>query len=326
MKTRIFSGIQPTGIIHLGNYFGAIKNWLTLQEEHDAFFCIVDMHALTVHIPAEIRKRSTLDLIKIYLAAGLDPQKATIFIQSHVKQHAELSWILNTVTPINELERMTQFKDKSIQNKGNINTGLFTYPVLMAADILLYDTHIVPVGEDQKQHVELARTIARRFNKTYGETFIIPKSFVPQIGARIMGLDDPNKKMSKSASSDLNYISLMDDPSMIEKKIKKAVTDSGSDINFDKGEKPAISNLLALYSLVTDRAIDDIVEEYAGKGYGDFKTGLAIAVINFITPLQEKIKTISDKEALAIVKKGAAKANKIADAKMNEVKEKIGLV
>jgi tryptophanyl-tRNA synthetase len=326
MKPRIFSGSQPTGVIHLGNYFGAIKNWVQMQNDYDAFFCIVDLHSLTVYMKPQERQRHILDLIKLYLAVGLDPKKATIFIQSHVKQHAELSWVLNTVTPIAELERMTQFKDKAKQHKENINAGLFTYPVLMAADILLYNTQVVPVGEDQKQHVELARIIAKKFNKIYGETFIVPKSFVPQIGARLMGLDDASKKMSKSATSENNFIAITDDLKLVEKKIMRAVTDSDNKIYFDQEKKPEISNLLAIYSLVTDKKIENIVKEYEGKGYGDFKKGLAQAVVNFLKPIQNKIKSISDKQALKIVEDGAKKANKIADGKMQEVKKKIGLI
>jgi len=326
MKDTTFSGIQPTGIIHLGNYFGAIKNWILMQEEYDAFFCIVDLHALTVHQDAKQRQQSTLDLIKLYLAAGLDPKKATIFVQSHVQEHAELSWIFSTVTPIAELERMTQFKDKAAQHKENINAGLFTYPILMAADILLYNTKIVPVGEDQMQHVELARIIARKFNKLYGQTFIEPKSFIPQIGARIMGLDDPTKKMSKSASSEHNYIALSDDLKTVEKKIMKAVTDSGSEITFDLDKKPAISNLLAIYSLVSNQKVEEIVKQYKRKGYGDFKKGLAQVTVDFLKPIQDKINNISDKQAMKIVHQGAEAANKIAGAKMQQVRDKVGLL
>ncbi|HMN19190.1 MAG TPA: tryptophan--tRNA ligase, partial [Candidatus Moranbacteria bacterium] len=244
MKKRIFSGVQPSGNLHIGNYLGAIKNWVDLQDEYESIFCVVDLHAITVPQDPEKLRRKTLEIAKIYLAAGIDPQKSTIFVQSQVPEHSELMWLLNTVAKMSELEKMTQFKDKS-QKEGRegASLGLFAYPVLMAADILLYDTEIVPVGEDQKQHVELARDLAKRFNHRFGETFVVPQAHIRQEGMRIMGLDDPTKKMSKSASSEYNYIALMDDADTIRRKIKKAVTDSGSEISYGE-EKPALRNLL----------------------------------------------------------------------------------
>ena len=326
MKQRLFSGLQPTGIVHIGNYFGAIKNWIALQNDFDALFCIVDLHALTVYQEPEKFSRSILNTIKLYLACGLDPKKATIFIQSHVKEHAELAWILNTITPIAELERMTQYKDKAKQHKENVNVGLFDYPVLMAGDIFLYDGQAVPVGEDQMQHIELARVLAKKFNNKYGQTFIEPKGITPKFGARIMALDDVTKKMSKSAKSEYNYITMSDNATAIDKKIKKAVTDSGSEIIYDPENKPALSNLLTIYHLTTGIEIPELVKRYAGKGYGAFKQDLAQALIDFLTPIQEKMAGISDAEALKIVKDGAKQAAKIAAKKIKEVKEKIGLI
>jgi len=327
MKKRIFSGIQPTGIIHLGNYFGAIYNWLKWLEKEpnlDAFFSIVDYHALTVYQEPEILTNNIRNLAKLYLAVGLDPEKVTIFRQSAVPEHTELAWLLNCITPMAELERMTQYKDKAAQHKNNINAGLFTYPVLMAADILLYDTDMVPVGEDQKQHVELARVIAKKFNNLYDETFKEPGVYINPTSARLRGLDNPEKKMSKSAKSEYNYIALTDSPDIIEKKIKKAVTDSGTEIKFGEA-RPAISNLLSIYSLVTEKPIKEIEKEFIGKGYGDFKKSLTDHLINFITPIQEKLTAIDDNELESILDIGAKRARGIAQAKVKQVREKIGL-
>ena len=247
LKQRIFSGIQPSGNLHIGNYLGAIANWIKLQDEFDSIFCVVDMHAITVAQNPEMLRKKTIEIAKIYLAAGIDPKKSSIFIQSQVSEHAELCWILNTITKIPELEKMTQFKDKAQKNdKESAGVGLFDYPVLMAADILLYGTEVVPVGEDQKQHVELARDLAKRFNQKFGETFIVPKVFIKEEGMRIMGLDDPSKKMSKSAASEYNYISLLDDEETVKRKIKKAVTDSGSEIVYSN-DKPALKNLINIF-------------------------------------------------------------------------------
>ena len=322
---RLFSGIQPSGIIHLGNYLGAIKQWLELVKKYDSIFCIVDLHALTVRQkPAELRK-NTLELAKIYLALGLDPQKSTIFAQSQVSEHTELAWILNTLTKLPELERMTQFKDKSQAHKENINAGLFTYPVLMAADILLYDTVAVPVGEDQKQHVELARVLARRFNENFGETFAVPESLVQKQGARIMGLDDPLKKMSKSAASSFNFIALTDDTKTVEKKIARAVTDSGRDV-VSGPDKPALTNLLTIYSLLTNQTVAQAEKEFVGRGYADFKKELAQEINNFLQPIQKKILAMDDKTVLEILSAGQARVKTLAEKKMKEVRQKVGLI
>jgi len=325
MPKRLFSGIQPSGTLHLGNYLGAIKNWVKLQEKYDAIFCIVDLHAITVPQKPEELRRKTLELAKIYLAAGIDPAKSTIFVQSHIPEHTELAWILNTITKIPELERMTQFKDKSQDQRQNINAGLFSYPVLMAADILLYDTNVVPVGEDQLQHVEIARTLARRFNTLFGKIFVEPEPFIVKEGMRIMGLDDPMKKMSKSASSEYNYIALTDTPDKIREKIKSAVTDSGKNVRYSD-DKPAIMNLINIYSLLDNAKPADIATAYKKKGYAEFKNDLAEIIISFLEPFQEKFNEIDDDEVLRILEAGKEKAKKLAEEKMAEVKEKVGLL
>ncbi|MFZ2187086.1 MAG: tryptophan--tRNA ligase [Candidatus Moraniibacteriota bacterium] len=356
MSKRLFSGIQPSGNLHLGNYLGAIKQWVELQESNEAIFCIVDLHAITVpQDPAELRKK-ILEIAKVYLAAGIDPQKATLFIQSHVKEHAELGWILNTITKNGDLTKMTQFKDKSgiseievdakdevgkergeaaeMYNRENrqwkerfnsVGVGLFDYPVLMAADILLYDTELVPVGKDQMQHIELARDLAKRFNKRFGETFVIPEGKLSKEGALIMGLDDPMKKMSKSAPSEYNYIALTDNAETVRKKIKKAVTDSGSEIVYSD-EKPALKNLINIYMLLSGKSTGDIQVMYRGKGYGDFKNDLAEVIVNFLTPFQERLSGIPDEEVLAVLKSGAEKARSLAGVKMKQVSERVGLL
>ena len=323
MNNRIFSGIQPTGIIHLGNYFGAIYNWLTLQKEYDCLFSIVDLHALTIYQKPEKLRENILMLAKIFIASGLNPN--SLFRQSSVKEHLELAWILSCVTPIAELERMTQYKDKALQHKDNVNAGLFTYPVLMAADILLYDTNVVPVGEDQIQHVELSRVIARKFNNLYGEVFVIPEVKVNKVSARLKGLDDATKKMSKSAASEYNYIALTDEPDLIRKKIKKAVTDSGSEIVYTS-EKPAIANLIDIYQLVTGLSTNEIEKEFKGRGYGDFKNDLTEKIIAFLSPIQAKIKELKDKDVEKILLKGAQKAQALAKKKIEQVKRAIGLL
>lgn len=325
MKQKLFSGIQPSGNLHIGNYLGAVKQWLDLQDDYEALFCVVDLHAITVpQDPEELRKK-TLEIAKIYLAAGIDPEKCVLFVQSHIPEHSELAWILNTLARMGDLDKMTQYKDKSKNESGTTSIGLYDYPVLMAADILLYDTAIVPVGEDQKQHVELARTLARRFNERFGETFIIPEARIYSGGGRIMGLDDPTKKMSKSASSEYNYISLIDDAETVERKIKKAVTDSGTDITYSD-DRPALKNLINIYSLFSGQSTEAIVTLYQGKGYGDFKNGLTAVINNFLTPFQERFQSISDEEVLAVLKKGAEKAKDQAHAKMIEVRQKVGLL
>lgn len=323
---RLFSGVQPSGNLHLGNYLGAIKQWVALQDQYEAIFCVVDLHAITVpQDPAELRKK-IIQIAKIYLAAGIDPEKSTIFVQSQISGVTQLAWILNTIASMGELGRMTQFKDK-MQKSGvdSSSVGLFDYPVLMAADILLYDTAVVPVGEDQKQHVELTRDLAERFNKRFGETFVIPEAMIRKEGARIMGLDDPTKKMSKSASSEYNYIALMDDPDTVRRKIIKAVTDSGSEIVYTD-DKPALKNLLNIYALLSDRKPEDVAGEYAGKGYADFKRDLAEVVVNFLAPFQERMKAFGDDEVLKILETARQKVKPIAVAKMKQVYERMGLM
>lgn len=392
-KPRIFSGIQPSGNLHLGNYLGAIKNWVALQDQYDSIFCVVDMHAITVpQDPAELRRR-TIEVAKVYLASGIDPKKSTLFIQSQISEHAELCWILNTITKTGELSRMTQFKDKTGISNSNqlvrvaqnnlqnyfkqitkiefekigspddsnvdykkaffnlyaataslkestkniaeakiekdktekISSGLLTYPILMASDIILYDTELVPVGKDQKQHVELTRTLAERFNKKFGETFVIPKAYTTETSENIMGLDDPSKKMSKSAKSEYNYIALSDNEETVRRKIKKAVTDSGSEIVYDDS-KPALKNLINIYSLLSEISPKEIEKKYVGKKYSDFKNDLSEVVINFLKPFQEKMKELSDEKVLKILEVGAKKVRPIAQKKLEEVKKKIGFI
>lgn len=324
-KPRIFSGIQPSGNLHIGNYLGAIQNWVKLQQEYDSIFCVVDLHAITVPQDPETLRQKTIEVAKIYLASGIDPEKSTIFIQSHVQEHTELMWILNTITRITELERMTQFKDKSQkEGKEKSSVGLFSYPVLQAADILLYDTELVPVGEDQIQHVEMARTLAKRFNNRFGETFKVPKYFVKKEGMRIMGLDNPEKKMSKSSSSPYNYIALTDSEEDIRRKITKAVTDSGKDIIYSD-KKPALKNLINIYHLLSNTPIREIQSKYKDKGYADFKKDLSEVVINFLKSFQEKLNSLSDEKALEILQAGAEKVRPLAKKKLEEVKKKVGL-
>ena len=326
MKKRLFSGIQPSGNLHLGNYLGAIRQWIDLQNNHEAIFCIVDLHAITVPQNPEQLRKKTLEVAKMYLAAGIDPEKCILFVQSHVQEHTELGWILATLTRMNELERMTQYKDKSQKGRTTESgVGLFVYPTLMAADILLYETAVVPVGDDQLQHVELTRTLARRFNECFGETFMVPESKIEKDAARIMGLDDPTKKMSKSATSEYNYIALTDNAETVRRKIKKAVTDSGTEIEYS-GSKPALRNLINIYSLLSGKTSQEIEKMYQGKGYAPFKTDLAEVIVGFLVPFQERLRNISDNKTKAILKEGAEKARKLAEAKMKTVREKIGLL
>ena len=321
---RIFSGIQPSGNFHIGNYLGAVKNWVKLQDDFDCIYCVVDMHAITVPQDSKELQKKTIEVAKVYLAAGIDPEKSAIFIQSHVHQHAELAWILNTIAKTGELNKMTQFKEKG-RNEESVGMGLFDYPVLMAADILLYDAEKVPVGEDQVQHVELTRTLGRRFNSQFGETFKIPEPYLTKEGMRIMGLDDSTKKMSKSAQSEYNYIGITDDAGTIRKKIKKAVTDSGSEIEYSES-KPALYNLVNIYSGFSGKKPEEIVEMYKGKGYADFKNDLAEVIIEGLKPIQDKMIKITDKEVLETLQKGAEKVRAIAEKKMKEVKEKVGFI
>ncbi|PIU79395.1 MAG: tryptophan--tRNA ligase [Candidatus Moranbacteria bacterium CG_4_10_14_3_um_filter_44_15] len=325
MQKRIFSGIQPSGVLHLGNYLGAIKNWMELQDKYESIFCVVDLHAITVPQKPEELRQKTIEVAKIYLAAGINPEKSTIFVQSHIPEHTELAWILNTITKIPELERMTQFKDKSQEFRQHLNAGLFNYPILMAADILLYDTNLVPVGEDQLQHVEIARTLAKRFNTTFGKTFVIPEPFVVKEGMRIMGLDNPAQKMSKSASSKYNYIALTDSPEKIREKIKRAVTDSGKTIKYSD-DQPAIKNLINIYALLDNAKPKDIEDAYHKKGYAEFKKDLAEVIVDFLKDFQLKYNDIDDKEVMSILQQGAEKLRPLAEKKMEEVKEKVGLI
>lgn len=344
MKKIAFSGIQPSGIVHIGNYLGAIKNWVEIQKDYDSIFCVVDLHTITVLQDSKKLSDNTYKMLAVMLASGIDPKQSTVFIQSHVPAHTELAWILNTITHMGELSRMTQFKekaygleltaygkDKKIDEQqitsSPVGVGLFDYPVLMAADILLYNTDIVPVGEDQKQHVELCRDIANRFNVHFGQTFKIPEPVIRREGSRIMGLDNPTKKMSKSAESELNYIALIDTPDVIKKKISRAVTDSKSIIEFDS-KRPGLFNLLTIYQLLSEVAPPQIEKRYAEKGYAEFKADLTELIIEKLAPFQKKYhKLIEDKKYLLdVARDGAKQAAPIAEKKLQEVKSKIGLI
>jgi tryptophanyl-tRNA synthetase len=325
MKKRIFSGAQPTGNLHIGNYLGALVNWVALQDEYESFYCIVNLHAITLPQNPLVLKQKTLDLARIYLAAGVNPQVSTIFIQSDVSEHAELAWILSTIARMGELERMTQFKDKGKGNTERAGVGLFTYPVLMASDILLYQTDLVPVGKDQKQHLELSRDLAERFNRDFGETFVVPEPYIPPVGANILSLQDPSKKMSKSDENPNGSIFLLDDADTITKKIKRAVTDSGTTIEFDES-RPAITNLLTIYRLLTGKTAEECTAHFAGKGYGQFKTELAETVVEFLKPFQEKVKEFDDEILQKILKDGAEKARGVARETLKTVYERMGIV
>ena len=326
-KKIILSGIQPSGSLCIANYMGAIRNWVSLQNDYDSIFLIVDLHSLSAkQVSAELRNRC-LSFAAQYVACGIDPDKSTIAIQSHISQHAELSWVLNSLTYMGELNRMTQFKDKSQKNEKNINAALFTYPVLMAADILLYQADLVPVGQDQKQHLELTRDIAVRFNNQYSDTFTIPEPYISKHGSRIMSLQDPNSKMSKSDSNLNNIISLLDEPSVIKKKIKRAVTDSGSDIVFDK-KRAGLANLMTIYSIATGDDISKIENDYKGKMYSDFKNDLGDVIVDFLSPIQKEYSLLmKDKSHIEkILKDGADKAVNKAYKTLDKVYRKIGLV
>ncbi|HEX5702066.1 MAG TPA: tryptophan--tRNA ligase [Pyrinomonadaceae bacterium] len=323
---RIFSGAQPTGNVHLGNYLGALRNWVALQHEYESFFCIVNLHAVTVPQDPKVLIEKTRDLARIYLAVGIDPEVSTIFVQSDVPEHAELTWLLNCVTRMSELERMTQFKDKARKQQENVGVGLFDYPVLMAADILLYQTDLVPVGEDQKQHLELTRDIAIRFNRDYGETFRVPDPFIPRVGARIMSLADPAKKMSKSdEESEAGCVMLLDSDDAVLRKFKRAVTDSGTEIRFD-ANRPAINNLLTIYHLLTGKSNQEVEDHFNGKGYASLKQELADVTIEFLKPIQERVKAIDDGKLNAILERGAARAQEIARTTLSDAKRRMGLV
>ena len=324
---RVFSGIRPTGELHIGNYFGAIKQWIELQEKHDCVFCIVDLHAVTTPYLPENLQKNILDLAVAYLAAGLDPEKCILFVQSQVKEHAELAWLLGTFTPLGELKRMTQFKEKSKKHPEYVNAGLLNYPLLMAADILLYKTDSVPVGIDQEQHVELAREIARKFNKMFGEVFKEPKVLLPKIGQKIMSLQNPKKKMSKT-DDPAGCIGLFDEPEEIKKKIMSAVTDLGRIIKYDPLKKPGISNLLTIYSLFSGKKIEALEKNFRGRGYEEFKKSLIQLLIETLEPLRKKRKELLQREVYVkeILTQGKNRAQVIAQSTLQEVKKKMGLV
>jgi len=324
IKKTILSGVQPSGTLTIGNYLGALRNWATMQYDYNCYFCVVDLHAITVRqVPAELRQ-NCLKTLALYLAVGIDPNANALFIQSHVPPHAELAWVLSCYTMFGELSRMTQFKDKSAKHSDNINAGLFTYPVLMAADILLYQPDLVPVGNDQKQHIEIARDIATRFNNAYSETFKIPEPYMPKAGARVMSLSDPTSKMSKSDLGD-GSVFLLDSRDIVIKKIKRAVTDSGAEIRYAEG-KDGINNLMSIYSAFTGKSYDEIEREFLGKGYGDFKLAVGEIVADALAEIQEKYNTfISDKEQLnKILIEGAQKASYTAEKTLRKVYRKVG--
>jgi len=324
-KNVAVSGIQASGNLHIGNYIGAIKQFVELQDKYKMFVFVADLHAITVPQDPKKLSEQTLDAVYLYLACGLDPKKTTVFVQSHIRQHTELGWILNTITPLGELERMTQFKEKA--EKSGVLAGLLNYPTLMAADILLYQPDVVPVGEDQKQHLELARTLARKFNDKFGQTFKEPKSLFQRSGARIMSLDDPSKKMSKSAGPN-NRIEMLDSADEIKRKIKIAVTDSGKEIKFNPEQKPAISNLLTIYSQMADIQINELEKRYAGKSYIEFKNDLAEVLIDKLLPIQKKYNELAkNKESvLEILEKGAEEARGIAESTMRDARKAVGLL
>ena len=323
----VFSGVQPSGELTIGNYIGAIKNWIELQEEYDCYYSIVDLHAITVpQVPKDLRK-NTLDLLAIYLACGLDPEKCTIFIQSHVPAHVELTWVLNSISYMGQLSRMTQFKEKSQKSEENLNAALFTYPVLMAADILLYQTDLVPVGEDQKQHVELARDLAERFNNRYSETFKVPEPLIKKEGARIMSLQNPEKKMSKSDENENGYVLILDDPDTIRRKVKRAVTDSVGEVKYND-EQLGIKNLINIYSVFSGDTIEEIENKYDGLGYGKFKEDVAEVIVEGLAPIQERYnELINNKDYLErVYTEGREKAEYVAMKTLRKVYRKVGFI
>jgi tryptophanyl-tRNA synthetase len=324
---RVFSGIQPTGDIHLGNYLGAIKQWIELQEKAECIFCIVDLHALTVPYEPKILQDLILEKATVYLAAGINPEKSIIFVQSQIPEHTELAWLLNTVAPVGDLTRMTQYKEKAKKFKKNLNAGLLNYPLLMAADILLYQTDVVPVGEDQKQHVELTRTIARKFNQKFGQTFKIPEVKLSKSGAKIMSLTQPQKKMSKTDNPE-SYLGLFDEPVQIKEKIMKAVTDTGKVIKYDPKKKPGIANLLTIYSLLSGKTTKEIEKKFKRKGYSDFKKSLVEIIINSLEPFRRKRKELLSREVYVkeILSQGRKRAQIIASSTIQQVRKKMGLI
>lgn len=322
---RIFSGAQPTGNFHLGNYLGALRNWVELQHEYESLFCIVNLHAITLPQDPKSLAAKTRELARVYLAAGIDPKVSLVFVQSDVPEHAELSWILNCVARLPELERMTQFKEKAAKQREGVGAGLLMYPVLMAADILLYQTDLVPVGHDQKQHLELTRDIAERFNRDYGETFRVPDPFIPKVGAKIQSLGDATKKMSKSDESAAGSILLLDDADTVRRKFKRAVTDSGTEIRFD-AQRPAITNLLTIYQILSGMQPAEVEGHFEGKGYSQLKSELAEATVEFLRPLQDRARGYSDEELDRTLDEGRERAQQIARRTLDDVKSRLGLV
>ncbi|EJC49683.1 tryptophan--tRNA ligase [Helicobacter pylori] len=324
-KKRVFSGIQPTGQIHLGNYLGAIKHWVEMQDEYENLFCVVNSHAITLPIEPKFLKSQTYELVKLLLACGISPKRSGLFIQSEVDEHPALAWLLDCQVSMGEMQRMTQFKDKSLKNPKSVNVGLFNYPILMASDILLYQSDLVPVGEDQKQHLELTRNVAEKFNRDFGDCFKVPEPLIAKVGARVMGLDDPKVKMSKSHKGANHAIFLLDEPDVIVKKIKKAATDSIGVIAFDE-TREGVFNLLNIYMLLSDESPEKIEERFKNKGYGDFKKELAEVMIQSLKPIQERYKEISDDEVKAVLNCGAEKARPLARATYQKAKELMGLI
>lgn len=324
---RIFSGIQPTGQMHIGNYLGAVRNWVNLQQEHECLFCVVDLHALTVPQDPKQFSKATLDKVIELISLGVDPERATLFVQSHVREHTELAWILNTVTPVSELARMTQFKDKSKKHKDNVNAGLLNYPVLMAGDILLYRTDAVPVGDDQTQHLEFASMVAEKFNARYGTYFKKPKALIADMGARIMSLQDPSKKMSKSDAPD-TQITMFEEPEMIMKKIRRAMTDTAKDVRFDPRKKPGISNLITIYSLFANCMIPEVEKKFEKQGYAGFKKAVGEFLAERLEPFRKKKKELDQRRLYIeeIIRKGAQRARVVAQDTMREVKERVGML
>ena len=326
-KQRVFSGIQPSGDLTVGNYLGAIKNWVTMQERYENFFCVVDLHALTVSQDPKILRRKVREITAIYLASGIDPEESVVFRQSHVAEHSELTWLLNCVARFGELSRMTQFKDKAQRGGADsASVGLFDYPVLMAADILLYKAHSVPVGEDQRQHLELTRVLARRFNHLYGETFVVPEPMILKTGARVMALDDPTAKMSKSSEVAGSYVAILDDPDAVRKKIRRAKTDSGSEVSASP-DKPALTNLIDIHTAFTGRSAEEVSADYEGKGYGDFKKDLGEIVVEGLVPIRERTLELLDdpKELDEVLENGAERARKVAASTLHDARVKMGL-
>lgn len=321
---RIFSGVKPTGPLHLGNYLGALRNWVALQHEYESFFCIVNLHAITIPVDPAYLSSLTMEIARLYLVLGIDPEVSTVFVQSDVPEHSELAWILNCSTRISELERMTQFKDQARKQRESLGAGIFEYPVLMAADILLYQSDLVPVGEDQKQHLELTRDLAIRFNRDYGETFRVPDAYIPKVGARIMSLSDPTRKMSKSDDDPNGCVMLLDDADTIRRKFKRAVTDSGTEIRFDES-RPAITNLLTIYQLLSGEQPAAIESHFAGKGYAQLKQDVAELTVELLRPVQERAKAIDDEELHRILGRGRDKARGVATATLKEVMKRRGI-